>query len=115
MSKKKTTNDEPIEEAPVPDIIEEPVDAPPVEDAPKPEDQLVDIGALQAEKFKPSPIDFVDNDQRVYAWYQSLQAGQRFTREEAAQLLDISVEELNNSLIRLQARILPKELGHFID
>ena len=92
------------------------VDEPIVEEVPAVKTPvLVDIAELQAKKSKVSPINFVDNDKLVLEWYNSLTKGDAFTVEQAAEVLDISADEVQNSFVRLQKKVLPPTLGHIIE
>jgi hypothetical protein len=99
----------PESEQVVADVVEsppEPASTPP---------GLTIISELQTKQVKQAPVSFVDNDAKVLAWYQGRAGGQLYTLVEAALDLDISAEELSNSLIRLTATVLPKSLDHITD
>jgi hypothetical protein len=62
-----------------------------------------------------APVNFVDNDEKVFKWYSGRSAGERYTRQEAASQIGVSIEELDNSIVRLQKKLLGERLLHFVD
>ena len=62
-----------------------------------------------------APINFAENDKKVFEWYNSRSAGEKYTMEEAAAEIGITVNELDNSLSRLLTRVLRAPLGHIVD
>ena len=119
MVKKKEVNTPPkqvkdgeVEKAPetAPEPLEDTTSEPP-----KTEPLLVDIAKMTTEKHKKSPINFGDNDKIVLEWYNGLSTGERFTLEQAGDILDISGDEVENSFTRLQKTVLPETLTHIVE
>jgi len=125
--KSKTEPAEKVEEQKMPEeqtvtSVTEAIPKPPADEqspepkpAAKPEDSLVVLSELPTKNIKHSPVNFVDNDAKVFEWYHTRSGLQYYTLEEAAKDLDIPVEELENSLIRLTKTVLPATLDHITD
>ena len=75
----------------------------------------VKISEMPTKRVKHKQITFTEIDQLVLTWYNSRVGGQTYTRQQAADELQISVEDFNNSIARLQNTVLGETLGHLVN
>jgi hypothetical protein len=127
MTKKKeetlTKTDEKTEEpketeteqvTPVTEVTPEAEPSPAPEAPAKKQLEPVVISDLPTKK-PVAPVNFAANDQKVLEWYNSRSGGEKYTRQEAADQLEISVDEFNNSISNLQKKVIGENLGHIVD